>query len=187
MNYTEAFKEVLAAEGGYVNDPLDSGGETYKGIARKHWPDWNGWPFLDEVRHASNFPACLETHLALQDCVKDFYRNQFWNKLQCDEMPHEIRLELFDTAVNQGKAYAGKFLQRSLNLLNRNGKDHSDLVVDGKIGPATVAAAKACRNKKALFVTMNVLQGQRYVKITEANPKNERFFNGWIARRVATA
>ena len=30
-----AYKKIEAAEGGYVNDPDDKGGETYKGISRK--------------------------------------------------------------------------------------------------------------------------------------------------------
>ena len=38
-----AYKKIEAAEGGYVNDPDDKGGETYKGISRKANPDWNGW------------------------------------------------------------------------------------------------------------------------------------------------
>jgi len=185
MTFDEAYIEILANEGGYVNDPKDSGGETYKGIARKHWPKWGGWVLVDMWSNSSAFRDELEKDKVLQQEVADFYRVQYWDQLKCDQLPHEIRLELFDTAINQGKKRAGQFLQRALNLLNRNGKDFADVVVDGKIGNATAGAAMKCKNKKALFVTLNVLQGQRYVEITEANQKNERFFNGWIARRVA--
>ena len=38
MSYDKAFKEVAAIEGGYVNDPQDTGGETYKGISRVNHP-----------------------------------------------------------------------------------------------------------------------------------------------------
>jgi lysozyme family protein len=34
---------------------------------------------------------------------------------------------MFDIGVNQGIGYAGLFLQRSLNVLNHNGKDYPDL------------------------------------------------------------
>lgn len=35
-NY-KAISKVLKHEGGYVNDPDDKNGETYKGISRKNW------------------------------------------------------------------------------------------------------------------------------------------------------
>ena len=38
--FSEAFTQTAAHEGGYSNDPLDRGGETYRGIARVHHPDW---------------------------------------------------------------------------------------------------------------------------------------------------
>ena len=34
-------------EGGYVFDPDDSGGETYKGVARKFHSKWEGWSKID--------------------------------------------------------------------------------------------------------------------------------------------
>ncbi len=185
MTFDEAYNEILANEGGYVNDPKDSGGETYKGIARNHWPNWGGWWHIDKDKDKNWTDRAMNENHDLQNEVRNFYRGQYWNKLKCEQLPHEIRLELFDTAINQGMSRAGRYLQRALNLLNRNGKDYADIAVDGKIGNATAGAAMKCKNKNALFVTLNVLQGQRYVKITEANPKNERFFNGWISRRVA--
>lgn len=33
---------MLIHEGGYSNDPIDLGGETYKGIARNAHPNWQG-------------------------------------------------------------------------------------------------------------------------------------------------
>ena len=36
--FDEEFDKVILAEGGYVNDPDDAGGETYLGISRKNNP-----------------------------------------------------------------------------------------------------------------------------------------------------
>lgn len=37
-DFDKAHLEVMGNEGGYANNPVDAGGETYKGIARKFWP-----------------------------------------------------------------------------------------------------------------------------------------------------
>jgi len=38
MNYFRALAATLIHEGGYVNDPLDGGRETYRGISRRYKP-----------------------------------------------------------------------------------------------------------------------------------------------------
>ena len=95
-----------------------------------------------------------------------------------------IKLELFDTAVNQGLSAAGEIFQRGLNLHNRDEQDYQDILVDGKVGSNTLGAYRSCRNKEELFVTCNVLQGAGYIAICEKNKKMEKYYNGWIARRV---
>ena len=40
--FLTAFANTMIHEGGYSVDPGDSGGETYMGISRHHWPDWAG-------------------------------------------------------------------------------------------------------------------------------------------------
>jgi len=184
MNFNEAYRELIKVEGGYVFDPIDSGGETYKGISRKHWKNWKGWLIIDNLKQRQDFVKLLNHSDELEKEVQSFYKLNYWDKLHCGQMPEKIRLELFDTAVNVSVRLAGKYLQRALNLHNRNERDYSDIKVDGKVGANTIDSVKSCKNIEELFVTLNVLQGARYVTITEKYPKNERFYNGWIARRV---
>lgn len=42
-----AIRRVLSMEGGYVNDPDDSGGETIFGITRKNYPNLKLWKDVD--------------------------------------------------------------------------------------------------------------------------------------------
>ena len=44
--FQPALQKVLAHEGGYVNDPDDPGGETYKGIAHNMHSKWGGWVYI---------------------------------------------------------------------------------------------------------------------------------------------
>ena len=89
-----------------------------------------------------------------------------------------------------GPAVPGPWLQRLLNALNQRGTAWPDLTVDGKVGPATLAALAALLKKRGelgatvLLRGLNSLQAVRYLEITEAREANEDFFFGWMANRV---
>jgi lysozyme family protein len=53
---TTAYESTMKAEGGYVNNPQDPGGETYKGIARKFNSKWDGWIAIDMAQTGQEFP-----------------------------------------------------------------------------------------------------------------------------------
>lgn len=185
-NFDKAHKITSKIEGGYVNDPLDKGGETYKGIARKYHPDWLGWELID------SYTANMElkrgqyiSNIELDDFVDSFYKEKFWDVNRLDDVDdQDIANELFDTGVNMGVGTAAKMLQEALNLLNRNEKDYLDITVDGKVGRMTIMTTNSLcvRHPKALFKTLNGLQFERYVKICKRKPSQERFFRGWLLR-----
>ena len=54
-DFNQAFQLVIAHEGGYVNDPDDPGGETYKGVARKIHSKWEGWQNIDILKRQPDF------------------------------------------------------------------------------------------------------------------------------------
>ena len=41
-NWDNAFKMMLASEGGYVNHPSDPGGMTNLGVTKRVWEEWVG-------------------------------------------------------------------------------------------------------------------------------------------------
>jgi lysozyme family protein len=46
-NFETAFKITDKLEGFYANHHFDNGGETYRGVARKHNKRWDGWIIID--------------------------------------------------------------------------------------------------------------------------------------------
>jgi len=185
-NFNPAFKRTLVHEGEYVSDPRDRGGETYKGIARRRHPGWEGWARIDKAKRRRGFPASLRSDAALQAEVGNFYRRTFWEPLQGDALPDQaIAEELFDSAVNMGLTRATEFLQRALNVLNRGGKLYADLVVDGDLGSKTLAALHAYLKKdpaELLLKVLNVLQGAHYIQLMTQSPVQEAFARGWFKR-----
>lgn len=186
-DFAAAFELTSAHEGGYVNDPVDRGGETYRGIARVHHPDWTGWATIDARRGRPGFPRSLGREQGLQAAVQAFYKAAYWDRFRGDALPDQaVANELYDTAVNMGVRRAVRFLQSSLNLLNRDQRDYADLVVDGWFGDRTLTTLQTLlrgdRDSGALVKLMNIQQGARYVEIMAGDTRQERFARGWIKR-----
>lgn len=186
-DYQKALALVLKHEGGYVNDPLDRGGETYRGVARRFHPDWSGWKRIDGLQGKSGFPDTLNSDTKLQQSLAAFYRKNYWSPIQGDKLGDDaLAQELFDTAVNMGVRRASRFLQEALNLLNRNQSSYDDLAVDGWLGDKSLTALqaliKADKGTRYLLKLLNALQAAHYIEIMRKDPTQERFARGWLNR-----
>lgn len=168
-------EDLLATEGGFVDDPADSGGATNYGITRK-------------VAQANGYFGDMD--LLTRDIAVGIYSTYYWDAVSGDgllSISISITREVFDTGVNLGVERAAKFLQRVLNVLNYGGIDYGEVVVDGLIGPITLAALGDCflsKGEGIILRALNCLQGQYYIDLAERYPKNERFVYGWLANRV---
>jgi len=118
-NWQASIDSVLDHEGGFVNDPRDTGGMTNLGVTKRAWEAWVDHP-VDEAEMRSLTPALVEP----------FYRTGYWDACKCDELPAGIDYAVFDFAVNSGVGRASKTLQEAVGAS-----------VDGVIGKNTIAAA----------------------------------------------
>ena len=182
-SFDKAMGDVLKNEGGYVKDPIDRGGETIYGVSRRYWPSWAGWAIVDQMLKGT---GTVQPSERLDLAVKDFYRAEFWDRCNCDALPQGIATKVFDTAVNVGVTTACRWLQESLNILNRNGKSYPDIEEDGKLGPATLRSLKALINLegdcKLLLTAFHFRQGMHYWEQMKKSPVQEKFARGWFAR-----
>lgn len=174
------FAATLGREGGFSDDPKDSGGATKYGITERVA---RAWGYTGDMRD-----------LPLDD-AEAIAKAMYWDPLrldQVDELAPSVAHELFDTGYNMGIAAAGRILQRALNALNREQADYPDVEVDGVVGLMTIAALRAYitrarRGKQGVAVllrALNVLQGAEYIAIAERSPPKERFVFGWLLNRV---
>lgn len=189
-DFRQAFQITLGREGGYVFDPDDAGGETYRGVARRYHPSWPGWISIDRIKQQTDTRHQLNRRLAkdddLQQQIHDFYKQNYWDPFQGDLMiSQELAEELFDTGVNMGGHLAVRFLQEGLNLLNRNQKSFPDILEDGKSGPGTLGALNCYLTKdppEHLLKIMNILQGMHYIEYMRKSPTQEKYARGWLKR-----
>jgi len=170
--------EIIKREGGYVNDSDDSGGETNFGVTEK-------------VARKYGYKGTMKG--MSREFAFSVYVVLYWDKLKLDaiaEVSGLVAEELADTAVNMGVGRAGKFLQRSLNVLNNRGALYGDIGVDGQVGSGTLSAFNALMDKRGiegaeiLYKMLNCLQGAFYVELSERREKDEKYIYGWFKNRV---
>jgi len=159
-NFEIAFRDVIGLEGGYVNDPDDPGGETKYGISKR------SYPHLDIA------------NLTLVD-AKKIYHVDFWLRMMLHELlSSTIACEIFEQGVNMGRSVAITHCQKSISLIKM------PLIVDGFIGPKTIAAMNSLRPNEieAFLKCMNGYQFKWYEDIVTNKPTQRKYFVGWLKR-----
>jgi lysozyme family protein len=117
MNFATAFEKLLKHEGGFSDHPADPGGKTRYGITEA---------VAREVGYRGNM-----SELPL-DLAQRIYKERYWDAVQAENLPADLRYIVFDAAVNSGITQAAKWLQRACGAVD-----------DGIIGPQTIRAANS--------------------------------------------
>lgn len=114
--YEQAITQVFLDEGGYTNDPHDSGGPTNWGItiydARQYW---KSDATAEDVR---DMP---------KQVAEDIYRRHYANIIRYDNLPPGVDYAVLDFAINSGIHKSVTILQRILGVAQ-----------DGVLGPVTL-------------------------------------------------
>lgn len=153
MTFDEAFERLLGHEGRYVNNPMDPGGAT-------------NWGITQRVARANGYTGDMQ-YLS-RDKAKEIAKAEYWDACQAEALPPGLRFDVFDGAYNSGIVQSVKWLQRAIG----------GLADDGRIGPATLAAARS-----ADALTAARFNGQRLQFMSNLGTWPQ-FGKGW-ARRIA--
>jgi lysozyme family protein len=157
-------------EGGFVDDPVDPGGATNRGITLG--------TFAHCARELLGVAPTMDALRALTEMqAATIYKALYWDVVRGDEMAsQQIANTVCDFQVNAGAASA-RLLQRVLNQAGARPR----LTVDGAIGSMTMAALRAADPVQihALFQ-----QGRRdyYRHLVTLRPPLARFLKGWLRR-----
>lgn len=152
MEFPEAIVHILAAEGGYSNNPKDPGGETRYGITKR-------------TARAHGYLGSMRT-LPMATAAR-IYKVSYWDACQCGQLPPWLRLAVFDAAVHSGPAQSVRWLQQELGV-----------PVTGRIGPETIAAAAGKTDCQAVI---DALLDMRLAYLQRLK-NWKTFKNGWTAR-----
>lgn len=166
-------KIILRHEGGYVNDPSDSGGATNKGIA------WNTWTAFAQTD--LGVAPTLENLKNISDAQAEIiYRKRYWEpKGFCQLNNDRVGLMVYDWTITSGGA--SKEIQKL--LVNSY---HQDIAIDGGMGPQTIQALNAVSDQTALLNAITNIRKNYYTALAfqanGAKTKNYKFLQGWLNR-----
>jgi len=163
---------ILKFEGGWVNNPVDPGGETNWGIS------------MLMVRREGMTPAELgipdfnpgSMKLMTVDTAKKIYKKFFWDKFQYEKIYNQnVATKIFDVGVNCGPGRSHRMAQKAANQCGQSLKE------DGILGPNSFAGINAC--DPALFLkAMAAEQLAYYTALVMAKPALRIFLNNWTRR-----
>jgi lysozyme family protein len=172
--FSLAFLKMLSHEGGYINDPDDLGGETYKGIARNSHGSWPGWSIIDSHKIKPDFPKSLESNTKLQNLVEKFYIELFWQPLKADQIQNQTSADsVFDFAVNSGLSNSARLVQSIVGTK-----------IDGIIGVITLNKINSM-DFGYFQAKLTVAKIEYYMNTIRKRPTSKKFLLGWISRSLS--
>lgn len=178
QNVRQIAKEIVAREGGYVDDPDDPGGATNFGVTihtmRRLGLDLDRDGDVDaaDVRQLSRAQAI------------DIFVTHYFERPLIAELPEPLHATVFDMYVNAG-GNAIKILQRLVSEMGH------PCVVDGALGPQSIAAARAAfaAAPAHLVDAYGIARRNYYFRIADRRPASRKFARtragtkgGWIKR-----
>ena len=167
-------EEIVAREGGFVNDPDDPGGATNYGVTIHT---------LRRLRAPSAVTEADVRALTREQAV-EIYVQHYFHVPRISELPEPLWATVFDMQVNAG-ANAVRILQRLLQQMGL------DVVVDGQIGPRTIAAAHRAYDMAPahLVDAYGIARRDYYYSLGDHRPASRKFARrrdggkgGWITR-----
>lgn len=178
LSVRQIANEIVAREGGYVNDPNDPGGATNHGVTihtmRRLGLDLDGDGDVDEA----------DVMALPRDRAVEIFIEHYYFRPRIDALPEPLQPSVFDMQVNAG-SNAVRILQRLLRDMGL------EIAVDGVIGPQTIAAATAAHDRAGaqLVDAYGIARRNYYYAIADRRPASRRYATrrdggkgGWIVR-----
>ena len=98
--------------------------------------------------------------------VHNLYKQNYWDKCRCDDLPAGVDYAVFDASVNMGVGRAAKLIQEAVGV-----------VADGIIGNGTIEAINKT-NPRSILENFSVEKQNFYKSL----PTFETFGKGWLNR-----
>lgn len=165
--FLHAYKRTAQYEGGYANVEDDKGGETYAGISRKYYPNWEGWKIVDANKPLKRGEFIKSVYL--DSLIRLFYKREKWDTIKGDYIDDQLLADfLYDYNAHSGTRSIEK-LQHILHITE-----------DGIFGSQTLAAVNAADAAKVFTALKN--ERKSFLMHLASQRGQEKFRAGWLDR-----
>ena len=178
LDINQIAEEIVAREGGYVNDPDDPGGATNHGVTihtmRRLGLDLDGDGDVD----------AQDVRVLGRDQAIAIFIDHYFNRPRIKDLPEQLHPTVFDMYVNAG-SNAVRILQRLLRDMR------IEVSVDGMIGPQTIAAAQqgVAAAPDHFVDAYGIARRNYYYSLADGRPASRKYARrrdggkgGWIVR-----
>jgi len=179
MKTVEAIaEEIIAREGGYVNDSDDPGGATKYGVTIGTMQRLG----LDLTGDGKVTTA--DVRAMTREKAREVFIRDYFERPRIGDLPEVLQASVFDMYVNAG-ANAVEILQRLLRDMGQA------ITVDGIIGPRTIEAARIAYAAAPhhLADAYGVARRNYYYALADRRPASRKYARrrdggkgGWILR-----
>lgn len=151
---------ILRWEGGFVDDPLDRGGATNKGITIGTFRNFYGKDAtVEQLKHITD-----EQWLHI-------FKSGYWDKWKADDIENQSIADIVvDWAWASGTVTSIKQVQKILGV-----------AVDGIVGNDTLTAINIA-GQRSLFAKIHSMRIEFVENIVKRDPSQARFLKGWKNR-----
>ncbi|SDX21620.1 holin-associated N-acetylmuramidase [Roseicitreum antarcticum] len=170
--------DIVAREGGYVNDPDDPGGATHFGVTI-HTMRRLGLDLTEDGQVTTADVRALSRAQAVEIFIDSYFKLP-----RIDALPEPLQASVFDMQVNAG-ANAVRILQKLCLDMGH------DLAVDGVIGPQTIRVVHQAMADAPdhLVDAYGIARRNYYYALADRRPASRKFARrrdggkgGWITR-----
>ena len=154
---------ILQWEGGFVNDPLDLGGATNKGITIGTFTEY-------KRRKGLKAPTVQDLKNISNEDWHEVFKGLYWDRWKADEIKNQAVANILVDWVWASGSHGIKRPQRLLGV-----------TADGVVGSKTIAELNA-KDPAELFRMIKADRLKFIDEICEKRPANNRFKKGWLNR-----
>lgn len=156
--------KVLKLEGGFVNDPLDHGGATNKGVTLTTWKQ------MGYDNDGDNDIDIIDLKLMSDEQAFQIMKRGYWDKWKADFINNQSNAEQLVDWVWGSGSWGIKIPQQVIGVN-----------VDGVVGKITIEKINSL-DQKILHEDIKQSRINFINNIVKNNPSQIRFYKGWINR-----
>lgn len=168
-HFSRVYEQIRQNEGNYVNHPQDRGRETYAGISRRMFPQWQGWYEIDEAKPLQRFDSVASAEYYVKDWYLSKWVDGGFEKIE----DFDVALNLFDFSIHSSPRTVELKVNRVLAIYGCD-----PIKVEGEWVPDSINTLPATE----FILRLKIERLKLFNYLVRKDPSQIVFLRGWYKR-----